>query len=465
MISSGFNILESPTFPSKPLEISSTPFESSQESNMETENYKVTEPDDMDISEPSKWRGTTGGNSIRMPSEESSSTDNASIIDLDSRLNHKGLYRKYSYDSENSDVHSLKRNSARASPLLDAPVTLSTLKYKSLLNNSSEWNNRRKSYSFEDTSPLNEIIEQKNETLAMESSTDSGICKSSEIVNDYPEDTHNLTDFVGREKRFNISRNESADNRQFKNKANSFYKGSKMKSYKEHDIVIEDPSENNVALQSSGKLTITVPITIEGADDDRHNRLHANDDNDRKVKKVEFCKTELHFAAESGRVNIIATDEKPPPSYDFRKRRSAFVPINDKFEKPITLFGEKSDISEKHQPDELGVGDFSEQIEFEENTAATKSILKNKIPKPKPYLLGENMAFGESQNVKQSCGSPVPLGVSLINKELETQRICHSKESVHNFSVSQDKGFTDSLRISNKGTYTYVIYFYISSSS
>lgn len=39
------------------------------------------------------------------------------------------------------------------------------------------------------------------------------------------------------------------------------------------------------------------------------------------VKKVEFCKTELHFAADSGKVNIVETDGKPPPTNKFRRRR------------------------------------------------------------------------------------------------------------------------------------------------
>ena len=39
------------------------------------------------------------------------------------------------------------------------------------------------------------------------------------------------------------------------------------------------------------------------------------------VKKVEFCKTEIHFAADSGKVNIVETDGKPPPTNKFRRRR------------------------------------------------------------------------------------------------------------------------------------------------
>lgn len=43
----------------------------------------------------------------------------------------------------------------------------------------------------------------------------------------------------------------------------------------------------------------------------------------KRNKKVEFCKTEVHFAAESGRFNIVETDEKPPPNNIRRRRRTS----------------------------------------------------------------------------------------------------------------------------------------------
>uniref|UniRef100_A0ABD2WMH8 Uncharacterized protein n=1 Tax=Trichogramma kaykai TaxID=54128 RepID=A0ABD2WMH8_9HYME len=39
------------------------------------------------------------------------------------------------------------------------------------------------------------------------------------------------------------------------------------------------------------------------------------------VKKVEFCKTEIHFAPDSGKVNIVETDGKPPPTNKYRRKR------------------------------------------------------------------------------------------------------------------------------------------------
>ncbi|KAG7307250.1 hypothetical protein JYU34_007410 [Plutella xylostella] len=428
VISSGSSFMDPSAFltkpleiASKPFEISSTPLESSPERFSESENYKVTEPDDTEISEPSKWRSPTSTNG-RMPSEESSSTaDNFSVIDLDTRVNkHSSLLRKYSFDSDSSEIQSKqspKRNSTRASPLLDPPVSLSTLKYKSLLNgNNDSWNDRRKSYSFEDTSPLSETIQHKNDTLAMESSTDSGICKSTEVVNEPTDErTHHIhvdTSDGSYEPREGSFRDWLARNRQ--------YKETPVKTHRDN-CIIEEPSEDKITLQSAGKVSIALPMNNQIDDKYQYMKTHINNE-ERRVKRVEFCKTELHFAADSGKVNIIATDEKPPPTNDFRRRRSAFVPIKSNFDKPVTLFGERIN-------DFTPINDFESNLngdpgESDENTAATKSILKNKIPKPKPYLLGENMVFGKNdayENGRTLIENVVPTAVSLINKQLQPE--------------------------------------------
>lgn len=413
---------------SKPLEISSTPLESTPERFSEGENYKVTEPDDTDISEPSKWRGSTGASSVRMPSEESSSTDNASIIDLSK---HTNGFRKSSFDSDSSDLTRFPyKKPSRMSPLLDTPVTLSTLKYKSLLNGTSDsWNDRRKSYSFEDTSPLNETILHKNDTLAMESSTDSGICKSTEIVNENIEDRfplryfdRNETIYEGREETF---KDWLAKNRFRK------YKESSISPQREHQHAEE--TVEKIALQSTGKVSIALPTDSPTDDYHQYMKSHVSSD-DRRVKRVEFCKTELHFAAESGRVNIIATDEKPPPSNDFRRRKSAFVPIKGSFDKtPITLYGDKS----REFPDEYAYN----EDENDDINSTTKSILKNKIPKPKPYLLGENMALGQEvadSDEKLKREYIIPTAVSLINKQL------HPEEKGYNGVVRRFDSYAQS---------------------
>ncbi|XP_063359536.1 uncharacterized protein LOC134648881 isoform X2 [Cydia amplana] len=412
-----------PSLPSLPLEISSTPLELVD--TPETENYKVTEPDDTEISQPSKWKSSTGKSSIRMPSEESSSTDNASIIDLDPKPHHKNIFRKYSYDSENSDISTMKLTS-RASPLLDAPVSLSTLKYKSLLNGSNDWTNRRKSYSFEETDPLNETISHCNDTLAMESSTDSGICKSTEIVNDHADYERNDRKYYPPEDSFKDWLN--------KNRQTSFNKTNQyISNNRGHNVLIEEPSESSITLQSAGKVSITVPITLESEEDYQHRKAQGIEEAEIRRKKVEFCKTELHFAAESGKVNIIATDEKPPPTNDFRRRKSAFVPMK-KPERPTTLLLEKKTTDDTMV--DLLQHNTSELVENDENTAATKSILKNKIPKPKPYLLGENMVLGladdvPSANKSSICSDNLDVltAVSLINRQLQERRCSNETTS------------------------------------
>nr|CAD7400067.1 unnamed protein product [Timema cristinae] len=61
----------------------------------------------------------------------------------------------------------------------------------------------------------------------------------------------------------------------------------------------------------------------------------------KKTKRVEFCKTEVHFAAEPGRFNIVETDEKPPPNNMFRRRRR---------NTPSTLSGQESDPNKSNLP-------------------------------------------------------------------------------------------------------------------
>ena len=70
-------------------------------------------------------------------------------------------------------------------------------------------------------------------------------------------------------------------------------------------------------------------FTFENADDgdDDDELLLQNHLAGKKHKKVEFCKTEVHFAAEPGRFNIVETDEKPPPNNIRRRRRSSSCAI------------------------------------------------------------------------------------------------------------------------------------------
>ncbi|XP_034840045.1 serine-rich adhesin for platelets-like [Maniola hyperantus] len=445
VLSSGYNFLEPTPLRSKPLEISSTPLESSPESEVERGSYKVTEPDDYDISEPSKWRGSTVKNSIRMPSEESSSADNASIIDLDSRTN--SMFKRTFQTKQSDDKSRSHIINTRVSPLLDAPVSLSTLKYTSILNSTDEWNNRRKSYSFEDTSPLDQNALPQNNSYTIDSSTDSGICKSSEIVNDSLNCPIKMKNFISTARNL---QDESFKQWLSRNRSNS-YRDTSMTPPRSYRTSETPPSEGKITLQSSGKVSITLPFETQKSAKTEGSVFI--DDSDRKTKKVEFCKTELHFAVDTGTVNIIATDEKPPPSNDFRRRRSAFVPLNNKVDRSITLFGEKPEFSEIST--DQGISN-NECGESDENTAATKSILKNKILKPKPYLLGENMVFGSSSvdtnsldfNRSQTRTS----AVSLINSQFQSERR-YSNETISSglSDIDSTSVSTSTYRTGSKG--------------
>ncbi|CAH1405051.1 unnamed protein product [Nezara viridula] len=77
------------------------------------------------------------------------------------------------------------------------------------------------------------------------------------------------------------------------------------------NLVLIDPEEDesnfHVTGISKGKVADVVN-TLEKS-------------NEKKVKKVGFCKTEVHFAPDSGKINIVETDEKPPPTQVFRKKK------------------------------------------------------------------------------------------------------------------------------------------------
>lgn len=162
--------------------------------------------------------------------------------------------------------------------------------------------------------------------------------------------------------------------------------------------------------------------------------------NDRKQKKVEFCKTEVHFAAEPGRFNIVETDGKPPPTNMYRRRRKTTSETTNRSGLPEIRFGDTqyeqnmlltADCSQNepstsvqpfgfkndsltnenedliytnsaitvpkckqqqptYQQHELNQSTFDIENSSEDDGPKPKSILKNNIPKPKPYLLGEH---------------------------------------------------------------------------
>ncbi|KAL3268799.1 hypothetical protein HHI36_007895 [Cryptolaemus montrouzieri] len=355
-------------------------------------------------------------------------------------------------------------------------------------NRSEDWYNRRKSYGFEPVQNQNESMSSKKKIV--ESSTDSGICRSSEVIvvpsviknhttdcEEYNTDNNSVT---SRLKGVDINRDSCFGNVKKisslfdnpTNKANSLNSWNRKinkenewslnsgitikipivssnhwneepeREIKRHSIAVDETKyvsqnrNNNEARRTSlviNEKFLNAPITFENSDND----FSAFN---KKSKKVEFCKTEVHFAAESGKVNIVETDEKPPPTQNFRRRRRNSNSLNyqSDFNKnglPVLHFGENyvektlfgngnqlvDDVSSAEEVEGIGnmrtsishgvvtvnsdfnsIGIFDDDKRESENESI-RGILKNKMVKPKPYHLGENqMLFNifddENQN-------------------------------------------------------------------
>lgn len=393
-----------------------------------------------------------------------------------------------------------------------------------------DWYNRRKSYGFEQVhnhqEPINSISRNKG---LMESSTDSGICRSSEIMLAPSSSNNNKSGVqLNKSSDYNSEIDSEKEDRYIFNK-NSNQNGNVLNvgSVRRYTSMFEQKKESSpipnrkmqdfnnswnsrTALEENDAIamakkdfegtTITIPIVTSdnfnswsnnsnqngdikrhsiAVDESKYVTRNTNDNkfrrtslaiNDhfmqdgleddptlqgKKQKKVEFCKTEVHFAADSGRVNIVATDEKPPPTNNFRRRRRNSAALynqllNDmnKNGLPVLHFGDSSyeknlfgvtdqedetsqnfndirtdyfyDNNNKQSESDLVTATSTvtvstnqsytyqqeaeeEQKENQENEAP-KGILKNKPVKPKPYLLGDDNFFKQQNSDNEESG-------------------------------------------------------------
>ncbi|XP_018561019.1 uncharacterized protein LOC108903338 isoform X3 [Anoplophora glabripennis] len=413
-----------------------------------------------------------------------------------------------------------------------------------LVNNTTnikneDWYNRRKSYGFEQMHNQEEsanTMSLKSKNL-VESSTDSGICRSTEIVvvptatktNIYNEDTNHYSsdnsDAENRYKGYDSRNGNGAGAGQVKKMASSFNHDDKKSPYNKitnEELTNNSPNKfshykasdwSNNGQTELKSTTITIPIVKNNnvvdlfwndqpekeikrhsiavdeskyvmknnenkfrrtslALNDQYMKQEDDDSNgNRKQKKVEFCKTEVHFAAESGKVNIVATDEKPPPTQNFRRRRRITGFLNEDFNKnglPVLHFGDSSyektmfglpddlpdtktttftSVYENEQPrvpSAFGVvtvntnnnanNDFMEEDKREQSeNESIKGILKNKPIKPRPYHLGETVPFPETYSDED----PKNWGVKLKHVDVDETPIWKSTVTVHNYYDKQ----------------------------
>lgn len=331
-------------------------------------------------------------------------------------------------------------------------------------NRNDDWYNRRKSYGFEQVSNQQDsTISSSRSKTKVESSTDSGICRSTETLkkNGDSESDNKISDSVyGNVKKFS-SLFEQKDSSSFaSNKAREelnhlWNRRSSLDTWKTPKegtaITIPIISENSSVFHNDNEIkrhSIAVDeskyVTKNSENKFRRTSLAVNDNSDfndleedissqRKPKKVEFCKTEVHFTAESGKINIVETDEKPPPTNNFRRRRrniGPITPIPDDYNKnglPVLHFGDSSyektllgmkNMENGDSGDENSlpydntpllscskvtvntsqhlIPDMDEDRKEQQESDAPRGILKNKPTKPRPYHLGEDDLLQET---------------------------------------------------------------------
>ncbi|XP_058056583.1 mucin-19 [Anopheles bellator] len=290
-----------------------------------------------------------------------------------------------------------------------------------------DWHSRRKSYGFERMTqqPLGGSFGK------MDSSTDSGIGRSSELSSSWSsggaptESAYQRATIVtlGEQRPTATPKPNPAMVIKIKAEAGgSADADGQDEEPKRHSIAVDETSYVRDSLRSMFERKSSV--NVNGFS---HTFI---DEMSRNKKRVEFCKTEVHFTADSGRVNIVETDEKPPPTNNFRRRRrpsgsspaggymliedgvagesSALEAPQQEAEVPVvvtTTIGVSRPVPEptprKFVPPSApssapgtSVSDDSDGHSADE--ISLRGILKNKPVKPKPYVLGEHLESSES---------------------------------------------------------------------
>lgn len=319
---------------------------------------------------------------------------------------------------------------------------------KSRDTSSAEWHLRRKSYGFEKMSPPDD-----KSMFRMDASTDSGLGRSGELANWSPTEpassqTRATVVQFGEPARL-VSNSAVIQRRQRPLRISD--PDDSSDELKRHSIAVDESHYVRKTSQvhlNGFPSTVTESVSLEATRYDTDSPPNSSQLFQRSTqqKRVEFCKTEVHFAAESGRVNIVETDGKPPPTNNFRRRRRTTsgpleslvkaatladsVPVSSSnVAIPTTRFGDdnrprtiasntvayKSPLNdtantEMIEPTSVTVSLPKERYPIGEGSrssyastsgvdttdnendeiAAIRGILKNKPVKPKPYHLGEN---------------------------------------------------------------------------
>lgn len=303
--------------------------------------------------------------------------------------------------------------------------SLELRKNKERDTSTDEWLNRRKSYGFEK-------MYQPNESSSLggiESSTDSGLGRSSDLPSNWspttldspqrtiitfgdktkPAATTSISLFSNPVHHSHLKSSDTVIN----DKPIPMRRRSseRKEELKRHSIAIDEKVDEHYTQRNSTDRKISL-VNLNGP----YNEKLASTAiiNDGRHKKVEFCKTEIHFAADSGRVNIVETDGKPPPTNNFRRRRRNSGALLDAEysiqQESIQIDDDEVDKPTENRFDLLDSNNVTTSVgsihyssareddtdEGQSDTDCLRGILKNKPIKPKPYHLGENLESGSS---------------------------------------------------------------------
>ncbi|XP_039478973.1 pneumococcal serine-rich repeat protein isoform X7 [Drosophila santomea] len=180
---------------------------------------------------------------------------------------------------------------------------------------SSEWHLRRKSYGFEKMSPP-----EDKSIFRVDASTDSGLGRSGEQLGNWSP--------TERERERNEKNAAAAQQQNGVGTIVHFDRSGKphMPSSsptegelsKRHSIAVEETWRD---VRKTSQVHVNGGTAVASTSSSHTTTTSSHLGKGSAQKRVEFCKTEVHFAAESGRVNIVETDGKPPPTQNFRRRR------------------------------------------------------------------------------------------------------------------------------------------------
>lgn len=271
--------------------------------------------------------------------------------------------------------------------------------------NPDDWLNRRKSYGFEK-------MHQPTETFnGIESSTDSGLGRSSDLASNWSPTVDSQRTIItfgepSKSKPSMISLFSNPKTPEASEKPIPMRRSfEKKEELKRHSIAVDESRyvDEHCRISNDRKISL---VNLNGGHVERPSFNDGFLDESRRQRKVEFCKTEIHFAADSGRVNIVETDGKPPPTSNFRRRRRSGSFLD---EISSDLLKANDDGQESDSPlMDIGRSTVTTTIgsvfstrdddtdDGQSEDSSLRGILKNKPVKPKPYHLGENMDSGNS---------------------------------------------------------------------